>query len=524
MLVVACSYVIALCADPAGKYAPAALLFICGLLYLFRRIYTEVVAALPVNGGTYNLLLNTTTKGKASVAACLTMLSYVATAVISSSSAMRYVQSLASDLDIVWSTVGVLFLVMVLNIMGITESAGVALAIFVFHMTTLACLIGAATVKAVSDMPDGPNGDAMLVYNWAETSPDGGAINGIYFGFSAALLGISGFESSANYVEQQRPGVFPKTLRNMWVAVTLINPAVALLAQCLMTVPDIAAQGESGALLSIMGEKSAGRWLEVWVIIDAALVLTGAVVSSFVGFTGLVHRMAMDRCLPQILLATNKYRGTRHWIIIGFWSLTALMVLFTGGKVDIMAGVYTIAFLSVMALFTIGNMLLKTRRASLPTSVHASWASVLTAFAAVVAGLIGNILSRDSLALQGFMLFGAAFVLPVLLMLNRARLFKFVVGATAGWAHRYDPLLDTARLGCRARTAQGFYKFVKTSIRDRAKSKIASLTSKPLVFFTNDDNPATLTEAIMYILANEQRRWIKFVHVYVEQLLRWCGV
>lgn len=94
-----CLYVIALCAEPAGKYAPIALLFICGLLYLFRRIYTEVVTALPVNGGTYNLLLNTTSKGKASAAACLTMLSYVATAVISSSSAMRYVHSLCDQCE-----------------------------------------------------------------------------------------------------------------------------------------------------------------------------------------------------------------------------------------------------------------------------------------------------------------------------------------------------------------------------------------------------------------------------------------
>lgn len=82
-----------------------------------------------------------------------------------------------------------------------------------------------------------------------------------------------------------------------------------------------------------MGAISAGNWLKTWIIVDAALVLTGAVVSSFVGFTGLVHRMTMDRCLPQFLLAQNKWRGTRHWIIIGFWTLTSLMVLFTGGEV-----------------------------------------------------------------------------------------------------------------------------------------------------------------------------------------------
>ena len=39
----------------------------------------------PLNGGAYNALLNTTSKSLASMAACLTLLSYMATAVISAS-------------------------------------------------------------------------------------------------------------------------------------------------------------------------------------------------------------------------------------------------------------------------------------------------------------------------------------------------------------------------------------------------------------------------------------------------------
>jgi hypothetical protein len=37
---------------------------------------------------------------------------------------------------------------------------------------------------------------------------------------------------------------------------------------------------------------------------------------------------------------------------------------------------------------------------------------------------------------------------------------------------------------------------------------------KPMVFFTNNDDPQVLAAAMMYILANEQRRWVKFVRVY----------
>lgn len=54
------------------------------------QIYGEVVTALPLNGGAYNALLNTTSKSVASVAACLAILSYIATGVVSATEACEY--------------------------------------------------------------------------------------------------------------------------------------------------------------------------------------------------------------------------------------------------------------------------------------------------------------------------------------------------------------------------------------------------------------------------------------------------
>jgi hypothetical protein len=47
-------------------------------LVTFRRIYAEVVGAIPLNGGAYNVLLNTATKRLAAFAATLTILSCMA--------------------------------------------------------------------------------------------------------------------------------------------------------------------------------------------------------------------------------------------------------------------------------------------------------------------------------------------------------------------------------------------------------------------------------------------------------------
>ena len=57
-----CLYVSALAIVYSGKFAWVALLIVAAVLLLFRRIYGEVVGALPLNGGAYNALLNTTSK------------------------------------------------------------------------------------------------------------------------------------------------------------------------------------------------------------------------------------------------------------------------------------------------------------------------------------------------------------------------------------------------------------------------------------------------------------------------------
>ena len=67
-----CLYVSALATMAAAHLSPISLLIVAAVLFLFRKIYAEVVGALPLNGGAYNALLNTTSKSRASMAACLT--------------------------------------------------------------------------------------------------------------------------------------------------------------------------------------------------------------------------------------------------------------------------------------------------------------------------------------------------------------------------------------------------------------------------------------------------------------------
>ena len=61
-------YVSGLVTLSAGKLTPVCLVLVGVVLYLFQGIYHETVTALPINGGTYNILLNCTSKQIASMA------------------------------------------------------------------------------------------------------------------------------------------------------------------------------------------------------------------------------------------------------------------------------------------------------------------------------------------------------------------------------------------------------------------------------------------------------------------------
>jgi amino acid transporter len=113
----------------AGALASVALALVAVVLY---SIYAEVGSALPLNGGAYNVLLDTTSKAKASVAAILTILSYVATAVLRSNEAAQYAHNLVPGLNVITATWGLLAFFAILNLVGISESASVVLVSFAF--------------------------------------------------------------------------------------------------------------------------------------------------------------------------------------------------------------------------------------------------------------------------------------------------------------------------------------------------------------------------------------------------------
>lgn len=481
-----CLYVSALTIAVAGQYAWLSLLVVAAVLFLFRKIYAEVVGALPLNGGAYNVLLNSTSKGNAALAACLTILSYMATAVLSGSEAMHYLSEIWDGFNVNFATFILLLLFLLLTILGIGESAIVALIIFIFHLVSIAALIIFSGYYIMQ------NGLSVLNANFQLPLKSGGVLSALFLGFSAAMLGISGFESSANFVEEQQRGVFPKTLRNMWIAVSIINPLIAILAIAVMPIGEV--ESHQHSLLNYMASLTGGNTLALVISINAVTVLSGAVLTSFVGVNGLIKRMALDRVLPQFLLKENK-RGSSYVILITFFLLCISVLLVTQGKLGPLSGVYTISFLSVMALFALGNLMLKLRRARLPRPVYAPIAIVIIALFAVLAALYGNIKSTPG-NLITFLQYFVPSMLIIYAMLNRNSIMELLLNMLRGFTKRVR-------------------RFSIISQRELSKM-FHQLHEQEFVFFSKGDSLPTLNRVMMYVQENEITRKVKIVTVLNE--------
>ncbi len=225
--------------------------------------------------------------------------------------------------------------------------------------------------------------------------------------------------------------------------------------------------------------------------VDAALVLSGAVLTSFVGVGGLAERMALDRILPSFLLKRNS-RGSTYPIAIAFFLLSTSILFITRGALGALAGVYTIAFLSVMVLFGFGNIQLKLRRKHLPRPERSKWLALLVAILMVLAAIIGNAVLNPPY-LTVFMEYFIPTMLIIAIMLNRIVLLKLLLNIIRYFFRPIERLVSRAH--------------------GNILKRIARINAQEFVFFTKDDDVATLNKVMLYIKRNEHTRKLRIVTV-----------
>ncbi len=438
----------------AGIYAPLIFIVIALVLWLYKHVYTEVVEALPLNGGAYNCLLNATSKTVASIAGVMTILSYVATSVISAKTAAAYAQTVFTSLPVLIVTGLIILFFAGLVILGVKDSAKVAIGIFVLHIATLSLFVALGVFRMMNvgwgALPANYASTIQLFQNNISTQLPSSfafpasATQMLFLAFATSLLGVSGFESSANFVEQQKRGVFRKTLRNMLIGVVIFNPLITLVVLHALPLAEIAQSKDF--ILADVARVLGGQSFQYLMVLDVFLVLSGAVLTSFIGASGLIYRMALDHCLPSsLLLPRLKSRNVYVVrIVIAFTALCLSILLLTQGDLLSLAGVYTMSFLGVMTLFAVGNIVLRVTRPDLKRTYQGPLVYVILAAVATILGIIGNIfINSQNILFFSFYFFPAAIV--VLMMVYRDYFIEWLVKASKhvpGLYKRTYPLLE----------------------------------------------------------------------------------
>ncbi len=357
-----------------GYFAPLFVLTACLAMWIFKRTYEEGLAMSPYNGGAYSMILRSLGKQPAVFAGALTFVSYLATAAVSSLSGAFYLSSLfEGGLD--QSTVVLISFIPVvlfglLNIKGIKEPAKIVTGISIVHfgLLILISIWGLGYILFhFSEINFSKFGD-FSSYPRALTGAT------LAYGFAAAFLGITGFESAAQIVETlEHPTSL--TVRKLYkvviIAVSVTAPVISIMCLTILTPDEV--QGNINYLLSGLANKIGGQFLLTIIVIDATLTLFAATNTAFIGFIGLATTMAKNGNLPQICLkrVTHIIPKIEGYPIISFSLMAIVMSMsaLVAGEVKIAAKVYEVAFLGVMVSFALGVILMRNKglRKSTPT-------------------------------------------------------------------------------------------------------------------------------------------------------------
>lgn len=310
----------------SGVWAPVALLLAALLMTPVLIVVDSLASGLSgSNAGSYSYLINVTGRTLALVAGAVTILDAISTGAVSASTAASYV---AAETPSISGTVyTILFLVglTAVCLLGLRDSSTIALSMFTLHVSSIIALGIAACVGW------GRSGSSILIENWnnALYSADSAAHLGgkgiaraIFDGTVVAFVGLTGFETTVAYAGAVKPGAFRKALRNIWVIVALLEAPIALLVLAQLPFTEVLSANNVLALLAAV---SGGRGLELFVIIDAAIVLCGGILTGAISCSGVLMAMSDDGTLPSVLAWIIPKTGAPAWCLAVYLGLCVLM-------------------------------------------------------------------------------------------------------------------------------------------------------------------------------------------------------
>ncbi|KAJ7775998.1 amino acid permease-domain-containing protein [Mycena maculata] len=479
--------VVAVC----GVYSPISLFMATLTPFLWRPIMNELASALPISGAPYSYILNVSRKSLALLGAALLLLDFASTSVVSASTASSY---LAGEVVLPFPTfVGagmVLIVFALVSLTGLKESARIAFVVLTFHVATMTALGVASSVHWAQ------TGNAQLKRNWIDgQAPSPTAVaRQLFNGFCLGMLGLTGIECTPSYIGRMKSGSFPLVLRNLHLPAILLN--TLMITFVLATVPLETILGGAN-VLSLLAEASAGPWLRKWIVVDAAVVLCGGVLTGILSACELFQQLSNDRIVPQLFLKVLPLSGSPYISVLTFTVLNLMLYASAGASLSIVSKMFSLVWLTVMGLFPLALLLLRFNRGRIPRAKNTPLSVIVLALALTPVVFAGNIAIDPSTA--GYF---AAYLIGVLLVFvatqNQVTLLRGVY-----WVYDQYPVL---------------HRWAVSETWGKALVRImAKLKRQPVCILVKTDEVNHLLHMLLYVRENEETSCVKIVHFIDEE-------
>lgn len=122
------------------------------------------------------------------------------------------------------------------------------------------------------------HGHSTLASNWklGQYGSASETAKAIFRGICIGFLGVTGFETSPDYITIVRPKTFPTVLASLQAIAVYLNAPLMLVTFAVLPSASIS---NNSTVLSSLAEASAGAWLRILLAINAAFVLCAGILT-----------------------------------------------------------------------------------------------------------------------------------------------------------------------------------------------------------------------------------------------------
>lgn len=351
-------YVPGILYERVGDAAPLfVLLGLVGFVLLAQK-YVEICWRKPDGGGVVTIASEAFTPLVGCFGGMMISVGYFVTSSISSVSGIHYLASLFPWFEgrILSMSVATLVLLAIVNTVGIRESAWLSLVMAIASFVSNLAVIGFVVAERGWSVFEafGPS--------WRIATSFDLELHTVLIGTSTAWLAFSGLESISQLSPAMKEPLKETARKGMrLVVITMLISAPILTTLAIGILPAAVKAANSEHFISELGGTFGGLPLKLAVVIAGSSLLLLAANTAIIGSYHVFLALTANGFMPSTVARRNRTFETPQIAIVIATFVPILVILVSGGSLQVLAGLYAFGLLGAFLLSSLGIDVLRWR-------------------------------------------------------------------------------------------------------------------------------------------------------------------